>query len=231
MTDKEQLDKEGHEKEVELDIKEALVGALEVPEVKLPEIGETVLEEKTLSTPEEKKAPEKKRAGFTDRGRERRRGGGRSRGNEEKEFEQRILDIARVTRVTKGGKRMRFRSMLVIGDKKGKVGYGLAKGADVSISVAKAFVQAKKNLMTIPMVNETIPHEVMAKAGAAVVLLKPAQRGSGIKAGGAARVILELAGVPNVTGKILGAKNKINNVRATFRALEMLKIYPNHKTE
>jgi small subunit ribosomal protein S5 len=125
--------------------------------------------------------------------------------------------------VTKGGKRMRFRVLSVIGNRKGRVGYGLAKGLDVAGASGKATAQARKALITIPLVNETIPHAVEAKFAAAVVLLKPAPKGTGIKAGGAVRNVLELAGVPNVTSKILGSKNKINNVKATFKALRLLK--------
>lgn len=141
----------------------------------------------------------------------------------ESDYEEKNLEIARVTRVTKGGKRMRFRALTVIGNRKGRVGYGLAKGLDVAGATSKATAQARKALLTIPLVNETIPHAVQAKFAAAVVLLKPAPKGTGIKAGGAVRNVLELAGVPNVTSKILGSKNKINNVKATFLALRMLK--------
>ncbi|MBU1922072.1 30S ribosomal protein S5 [Patescibacteria group bacterium] len=168
-----------------------------------------------------KKFDKSKKGQWSGKGRIARRS--RPRVREEKEFEQRSLDIARVTRVTKGGKRMSFRSLIVIGDERGRVGFGLAKGADVAISMAKAYIQAKKNVINVPIVKETIPHEVRKSFGAAEVLLKPATRGSGIKAGGALRVILELAGVPNATGKIIGSKNKINNVRAAFMALESLR--------
>lgn len=140
----------------------------------------------------------------------------------EEEFEQRILDLARVTRVTKGGKRMRFRAFVLIGDKKGKVGWGLAKGADVSNAVNKAARSAKKHLITIPLVNETIPKEVRQKFCAARILIKPAPKGTGIKAGGAIRAVFELAGVPNVVGKILGSNSKINNAMAVFEAIERL---------
>jgi len=143
---------------------------------------------------------------------------------EEKEFESKTVELARVTRVTKGGKRMRFRSVVLIGDKKGRVGYGVAKGADVAISISKSTRKAKKNLMTIPLKNDTIPHAVRAKFCAARVLIKPAPRGAGIKAGGALRLVLELAGVPNVVGKLLGSKNKINNIKAAFEALKKLRI-------
>lgn len=141
----------------------------------------------------------------------------------ESDYEEKNLEIARVTRVTKGGKRMRFRALTVIGNRKGRVGFGLAKGIDVAGATSKATAQARKALLTIPLVNETIPHAVQAKFAAAVVLLKPAPKGTGIKAGGSVRNVLELAGVPNVTSKILGSKSKINNVKATFLALRMLK--------
>lgn len=142
---------------------------------------------------------------------------------EEKEFEQKILSLDRVTRVTKGGKRMRFRATVVVGDRKGRVGFGVAKGNDVTFSVNKAGRDAKKSLITIPLVNETIPHVVHAKFGASMILLKPAPKGSGIKAGGAVRTIMELAGVPNVVGKILNGKNKINTLKATMQALANFK--------
>ncbi|MBI4457757.1 30S ribosomal protein S5 [Candidatus Uhrbacteria bacterium] len=148
----------------------------------------------------------------------------RHRPEERKEFDQRILELARVTRVTKGGKRMRFRAAVIIGDKKGRVGFGVAKGGDVTISVNKAVVQAKKRMLTVPLVNDTIPHVVDQKFAAASILLKPAPIGTGVKAGGAVRVVLELAGVPNVVAKILGSGNKINNAKATLMALKQLRL-------
>lgn len=154
------------------------------------------------------------------------RGRGRGKFDEPKEFDQRILELARVTRVTKGGKRMRFRACVIIGDRKGRVGYGLAKGTDVQQSVAKAAAQAKKRLITVPLVNETIPHAVHQKFAAASIIIKPAPKGTGIKAGGAVRVVFELAGVPNAVAKILGSGNKINNTKATMMALKKLRIAP-----
>ncbi|HSD12726.1 MAG TPA: 30S ribosomal protein S5 [Patescibacteria group bacterium] len=151
--------------------------------------------------------------------------GGRGRGKfEDKEFDQRILELARVTRVTKGGKRMRFRACVIIGDRKGRVGFGIAKGLDVQQSVQKAATQAKKHLLTVPMAQETIPHAVHMKFAAARLILMPAPKGTGIKAGGAVRVVLELAGVPNASAKILGSGNKINNTKATIAALKKLKL-------
>lgn len=152
-----------------------------------------------------------------------RRGGFRNRaGKPQEEFEQRIIDIARVTRVMAGGKRMRFRVCIAIGDKKGRVAIGLAKGKDVAIAVAKSVNKAKKNFITVPIVNNTIPHEVYQKLGAAKVLFKPARKGRGIIAGGAVRIVLELAGIKNVTSKILGTSNKVNNVKCTIEALKSL---------
>jgi len=142
---------------------------------------------------------------------------------EQSEFDQKIIDLARVTRVMAGGKRMRFRACVAIGNKKGKVGIGLAKGADVTIAVNKAVNRAKKNTVIIPFVNETIPHEVRIKYKAGKLLLKPAPKGTGIKAGGAVRVVLELGGVPNIVGKILGTNNKVTNVKALMEAIKMMK--------
>ena len=143
--------------------------------------------------------------------------------SQSEEFEQSIIDIARVTRVMAGGKRMRFRACVIIGNKNGKVGNAVAKGADVTIAVNKAATKARKTLISVPIINETIPHQISYKYGAARVLFKPAPKGSGIIAGGAVRQVLELAGVSNVVAKILGSKNKINNVKATLEALKRLK--------
>jgi len=141
----------------------------------------------------------------------------------ESDYEEKNLEIARVTRVTKGGKHMRFRALTIIGNRKGRVGFGLAKGLDVAMATSKATTQARKALITVPLTNDTIPHVVQAKFAAARILLKPAPKGTGIKAGGAVRTVLELAGVPNVVSKILGSANKINNVKATFVALRKLR--------
>lgn len=142
---------------------------------------------------------------------------------EPKEFDQQIIDIARVTRVVAGGKRMRFRACVVIGDRKGRVGYGLAKGGDVSLAVNKAATAARKRLVNVPISQETIPHEVRAKFGAAYVFLKPAPAGTGVIAGGPVRAVIELSGVRNIVTKMQGSRNKINNVKATFSALAGLR--------
>ncbi len=139
------------------------------------------------------------------------------------EFDQALIDIARVTRVMAGGKRMSFRTCVVIGDRAGRVGMGLCKGADVSVAINKSVTAAKKHMIKVRMVNETIPCQIRQKYGASVVLLKPAPKGTGIIAGGAVRSVLEMAGVKNVVSKMLGSKSKINNVRATLLALAKLR--------
>ncbi len=140
------------------------------------------------------------------------------------EFQEKTLDVRRVTRVVAGGKRFRFRVTLVLGDMKGRVGVGIAKGLDVAASIAKAKVAAKKNIFTVPLKGGTIPHEVEAKFSAARIRLKPAVEGHGMRAGGAARIVLSLAGVKDVVAKTLGrTPNKLTNALATVEALKKLK--------
>lgn len=160
------------------------------------------------------------------------RGGGRRpggpRGNrregERDAYKEKVLDLRRVTRVVAGGKRMRFRTTLVLGDEKGMVGLGVGKGVDVQGSVEKAKTAAKRNMMKIPLNGRTIPHEVHAKFSAAEVLIRPAVQGHGLKAGGAVRVVLALAGIKDVTAKCLGrTPNKLTNAMATMEALKQLR--------
>lgn len=140
------------------------------------------------------------------------------------EFESKLLDLARVTRVSAGGRRFRFRAVVIVGDKNGKVGVGVTKGVDVAQAVEKATRLAKKNLIEVPIVKETIPFEVLAKFGAAKVLLKPQRKGRGLVAGGTVRVICNLAGIRNISSKVLGrTSNKLNNALATIKALKKLK--------
>ncbi len=149
----------------------------------------------------------------------------RSRRFEKKdEFDSKLLDLARVTRVTKGGRRLRFRAGVVVGDKKGRVGFGISKGSDVAQAIEKATRLAKKNIINVPIVNETIPHPVDAKFGAAKVMLKPQRKGRGLVAGGTTRVICSLAGIKNVSSKKIGrTSNKVNNAKAVIKALKQLK--------
>ena len=140
------------------------------------------------------------------------------------EFDSTVLDIRRVTRVVAGGKRFSFRATVVVGNGNGKIGVGVAKGADVAQSIEKATRDAKKNLIEFPIVGGTIPHEVYAKYSSAKVLMRPVYRASGIKAGGAVRAICNLAGIKNISSKIIGrTTNKLNNARAAIEALKKLK--------
>ncbi len=149
------------------------------------------------------------------------REGGEQR--ERSEFDQKVVEVKRVTRVMAGGKRMRFRALVVIGDRKGRVGVGLKKGMDVSGSVEKAVNAAKKSLITLPLVNETIPHQLKIKYKSSVLSLMPAKPGTGVIAGGAVRSVMELAGVKNIVSKMLGSNNKVNNVKAIFEAFRQMK--------
>jgi len=154
-----------------------------------------------------------------------RQGGGRGRNNRREqtdEFDSRIIDLARVTRVMAGGKRMSFRACVLVGDKKGRIGMGVKKGADVQLAVAKATAYAKKHLIQIQTTNGTIPHRVEKKFKGARVLLKPAKAGTGIIAGGPVRVVMELSGITNIVAKIKGSGNKVNNLAAVVDALESL---------
>lgn len=187
-----------------------------------------VPEEIIVEDEEAKKVPvaqlkSKGRRGFGAPGGGKRRGRDNRREAEKSEYEQKIVDIARVTRVMAGGKRMRFRACVALGNRKGKVGIGLAKAADVTNAISKAVEQAKKDIFTLQLINGTIAHEIYHKFGAAKVLLKPSRPGSGLKAGGAVRIVLELAGVQNIVGKILGTNNQVNNVKCVMEMLRNLK--------
>lgn len=141
---------------------------------------------------------------------------------EKKEFFERVLEINRVTRVVKGGKRMRFRALVVIGDEKNRVGWGVGKAADVSGAISKAMTTARKRVITIITKDSTIPHPIKNSYKSARIFLKPAAAGTGIIAGGTMRIVLQLAGIKDVVGKMLGSQNKISNTRATVEALGSL---------
>ena len=138
---------------------------------------------------------------------------------EEKQFDERMVHIDRVARVVKGGRRFRFRALVVVGDHKGKIGVGTSKGADVTAAITKATEVAKKNMVTIALYKDTIPHETQAKVAGANILVKPASPGTGLIAGGVVRIILEVAGIKNALSKSLGSSNKINIAYATVAAL------------
>ena len=141
---------------------------------------------------------------------------------EEKPFDERVLHIDRVARVVKGGRRFRFRALVVVGDRKNRVGIGISKGADVTAAVTKATDVAKKNMIVINLNEGTLHHEAQAKVGGANILIKPASAGTGLIAGGVVRTILEVAGVSNALSKSLGSTNKANTAYATIAALQSI---------
>lgn len=145
---------------------------------------------------------------------------------EPKEFEEKVVQVHRVSKKTKGGNRMGFSVVVVIGDKKGRVGVGLGKAGDVQSSIQKGVSYAKKHLITVPMVDATIPHEILVKLGAARVMLKPASPGTGVIAGGAVRAVVEAAGIKDILSKVLGTSNQASNVYATLEALKQLRAIP-----
>lgn len=142
---------------------------------------------------------------------------------EQSEFEERVVSLNRVTKVVKGGRRLRFAALVVVGDRNGRVGFGTGKAQEVPEAIRKAIEAAKKNLITVPMVGTTLPHEALGVFGGGKILLKPAVEGAGVAAGGAVRAVLELAGVADVTSKSLGSNTPINVVRATVDGLNQLK--------
>lgn len=165
------------------------------------------------------------RGGGNNRGGNRRDGGRPPRSQmtpEEKQFDERVVHIDRVARVVKGGRRFRFRALVVVGDRKGKVGIGSAKGADVTAAVSKATEVAKKHLHQVVLYKGTLPHEVDAKVSGARILVMPAAPGTGLIAGGVVRTVLEVAGVSNALSKSLGSSNKTNIAYATIAALQSL---------
>ena len=141
----------------------------------------------------------------------------------ESEWTEQVVQIRRVTKVVKGGKKLNFRAIVIVGNKKGQVGVGCAKAAEVIIAIQKAIADGRKNLITVPIFKTTIPHPITGRSGAGKVMLKPASQGTGIIAGGAVRSVLELAGVENILSKSQGSKSPLNAANATIEALKALK--------
>ncbi len=183
---------------------------------------EIVVEETATETTEVAAAEE------TSEERPRRRGRGRKQKietTEEKpqsEWVERVVQISRVTKVVKGGKKLSFRAIVIVGNKKGQVGVGCAKAAEVIIAIQKAIADGRKNLINVPIFKTTIPHPITGRSGAGSVMLKPASQGTGIIAGGAVRLVLELAGIENILAKSLGSKAPLNAANATLEALKAL---------
>lgn len=145
------------------------------------------------------------------------------KGKESSEWIEKVVQIRRVTKVVKGGKKLSFRAVVIVGNAKGQVGVGVGKALEVISAIQKGVVDAKKNLITVSLIESTIPHEVIGKAGAAMVLLKPAREGTGIIAGGAARTVLELGGVGDILSKSLRSRSPLNVARATINGLSRLR--------
>lgn len=141
----------------------------------------------------------------------------------ESEWKEQVVQIRRVTKVVKGGKKLSFRAIVIVGNKKGQVGMGVAKAAEVIIAIQKAVADARKNLVSVPLFNTTIPHMITGRSGAGSVVLKPASKGTGVIAGGAVRAVLELSGVENILSKSLGSKSPLNAANATLNALKSLR--------
>ncbi len=135
-----------------------------------------------------------------------------------------VLEVDRISRTVKGGRRIRFRTLVIAGDKNGRVGMGVAKANEVAIAVNKATIQAKKNLINIPIVNGTIPHEIAVKMDRAKIILKPAKEGTSIIAGSAVRIVADLAGIRDLNAKVIGSATKINIAQATLTCLSSLKV-------
>ena len=167
-------------------------------------------------------APAERRGQFRRNNNNRRNDRRNNRNQQEKEFEERVVKINRITKVVKGGRRMRFSALVVVGDKKGRIGFGTGKAKEVPDAIRKATENAERNIMRVSLVGSTIPHEVVGTYGAGEVVLRPAATGSGVVAGGPVRAVLELAGVTDVISKCLGSRTPINVVRATVEGLKQM---------
>ncbi len=148
-----------------------------------------------------------------------------SQGVKSSEWKERVIQIRRVTKVVKGGKKLSFRAVVVVGNAKGQVGVGVGKSSEVIGAIQKGVAAAKKNMITVPLFKKTITHPINGRAGAGKVMLRPASEGTGIIAGGASRVVLELAGVENVLAKKLGSQSPLSNARATMNGLASLRTF------
>ena len=176
----------------------------------------SVIEEFETEGGDNKKSPRGKKGGSAPAPKKKAPGAGT-------ELEERVVAVNRVAKVVKGGRRFSFSALMIVGDKKGKVGYGLGKAKEVPEAIRKATQEAYKNMITVPLDNGTIPHEIMGEFDAGKILFKPAANGTGVKAAGACRSILELAGVNNILTKSLRGNNPHNVVKATFKALRELR--------
>lgn len=189
---------------------------------------ELTAEETSTVETEAVEAPAQEEAAAEEKPARGRKGRGRKQKietSEEKpqsEWTERVVQISRVTKVVKGGKKLSFRAIVIVGNQKGQVGVGCAKASEVIIAIQKAIADGRKNLITVPIFKTTIPHPITGKSGAGAVMLRPASEGTGIIAGGAVRSVLELAGIGNILSKSLGSKSPLNAANATMDALKRL---------
>ncbi len=193
----------------------------EIQEVETVETAEVV---ETVESTEEKAPAQGKK------GRGQAKGKGRKKvetveNAPQSEWKERVVQISRVTKVVKGGKKLSFRAIVIVGNGKGQVGVGCAKASEVIIAIQKAIAEGRKNLITVPIFKTTIPHPITGRSGAGAVMLKPASQGTGVIAGGAVRAVLELAGIENILSKSLGSKSPLNAANATMEALKGLRTF------
>lgn len=186
-------------------------------------------EEVAISSDVEEIAMEAESKGKSRKNRENK--GRNRRRNEDKEeapqseWQERVIQIRRVTKVVKGGKKLSFRAIVIVGNQKGQVGVGCAKASEVIIAIQKAVADGRKNLINVPIFKTTIPHPIVGRSGAGSVMLRPASEGTGVIAGGAVRAVLELAGIENILSKSLGSKSPLNAANATMNALKSLRLF------
>jgi len=193
----------------------------EIVTEEVTEIAEVEVSDEIAAIAEENSADDEKQS--KRKGRSRRQKIETTESKPESEWTERVVQISRVTKVVKGGKKLSFRAVVIVGNKKGQVGIGCAKAAEVIIAIQKAIADGRKNLITVPIFKTTIPHPITGRSGAGAVMLKPASQGTGIIAGGAVRLVLELAGIENILSKSLGSKSPLNAANATIEALKALK--------
>ena len=195
----------------------------EIQEVEAVETEEVVETVEAAEAPAEEKAPAKKGRGAA-------KGKGKRKietveNAPQSEWKERVVQIRRVTKVVKGGKKLSFRAIVIVGNSKGQVGVGCAKASEVIIAIQKAIAEGRKNLITVPIFKTTIPHPIVGRSGAGSVMLRPASQGTGVIAGGAVRAVLELAGIENILSKSLGSKSPLNAANATMDALKNLRTF------
>lgn len=205
----------------------------EIMEVESSEVDTTEdvqKEEVTISAEVEEIALEaesrgKSRKNRENKGRNRRRNDEKESETPQSEWQERVIQIRRVTKVVKGGKKLSFRAIVIVGNQKGQVGVGCAKASEVIIAIQKAVADGRKNLINVPIYKTTIPHPIKGRSGAGAVMLRPASEGTGVIAGGAVRAVLELAGIENILSKSLGSKSPLNAANATMDALKSLRLF------